>query len=146
MNNEKWIIQKENPADYSTGFSFWQRMRDSNPRERSQSPVCYRYTNPLSICLWHSCCLVATWCIILRFRKMSSTFGLSHDKPFESTHPHKTKQPILSDELSHFESFESHAHSKRKKPNLSVELFLLAEDEGFEPPRTESESGVLPLH
>ena len=26
---------------------FWQRMRDSNPRERSQSPVCYRYTNPL---------------------------------------------------------------------------------------------------
>ena len=28
------------------GFS-WQRMRDSNPRKRSQSPVCYRYTNPL---------------------------------------------------------------------------------------------------
>ena len=26
---------------------FWQRMRDSNPRKRSQSPVCYRYTNPL---------------------------------------------------------------------------------------------------
>ena len=24
--------------------------------------------------------------------------------------------------------------------------FLLAEDEGFEPPQTESESGVLPLH
>ena len=22
-------------------------MRDSNPRKRSQSPVCYRYTNPL---------------------------------------------------------------------------------------------------
>ena len=28
---------------------FWQRMRDSNPRERSQSPVCYRYTNPLCV-------------------------------------------------------------------------------------------------
>ena len=26
---------------------FWQGMRDSNPRKRSQSPVCYRYTNPL---------------------------------------------------------------------------------------------------
>ena len=26
---------------------YWQRMRDSNPRKRSQSPVCYRYTNPL---------------------------------------------------------------------------------------------------
>ena len=25
-------------------------------------------------------------------------------------------------------------------------LLLLAEDEGFEPPQTESESGVLPLH
>ena len=31
------------------GFSFWQRMRDSNPRKRSQSPVCYRYTNPLCV-------------------------------------------------------------------------------------------------
>ena len=30
------------------GLCYWQRMRDSNPRERSQSPVCYRYTNPLS--------------------------------------------------------------------------------------------------
>ena len=30
-------------------FLFWQRMRDSNPRERSQSPVCYRYTNPLCV-------------------------------------------------------------------------------------------------
>ena len=29
-----------------SGF-LWQRMRDSNPRKRSQSPVCYRYTNPL---------------------------------------------------------------------------------------------------
>ena len=29
------------------GFSSWQGMRDSNPRKRSQSPVCYRYTNPL---------------------------------------------------------------------------------------------------
>ena len=30
------------------GFSSWQGMRDSNPRKRSQSPVCYRYTNPLA--------------------------------------------------------------------------------------------------
>ncbi len=29
---------------------FWQRMGDSNPRKRSQSPVCYRYTNPLYHC------------------------------------------------------------------------------------------------
>ena len=32
-----------------------------------------------------------------------------------------------------------------KKP-LQKQRFLLAEDEGFEPPQTESESGVLPLH
>ena len=30
----------------------WQRVRDSNPRKRSQSPVCYRYTNPLN-CMSH---------------------------------------------------------------------------------------------
>ena len=35
-------------ADTQVGICiFWQRMRDSNPRKRSQSPVCYRYTNPL---------------------------------------------------------------------------------------------------
>ena len=35
-----------------------------------------------------------------------------------------------------------------KKPHLlnSKCGFFLAEDEGFEPPQTESESGVLPLH
>ena len=32
---------------------FWQRMRDSNPRKRSQSPVCYRYTNPLYVTRGH---------------------------------------------------------------------------------------------
>ena len=31
-------------------------------------------------------------------------------------------------------------------PSFWMVLFLLAEDEGFEPPQTESESGVLPLH
>ena len=36
------------PGHFVVGFSYWQRMRDSNPRKRSQSPVCYRYTNPLS--------------------------------------------------------------------------------------------------
>ena len=33
-----------------------------------------------------------------------------------------------------------------KKSHPNGWLFLLAEDEGFEPPQTESESGVLPLH
>ena len=37
-------------------------------------------------------------------------------------------------------------HSKIKNPPTDVVGFLMAEDEGFEPPRTESESGVLPLH
>ncbi len=26
----------------------WQRVKDSNPHRRSQSPACYHYTNPLS--------------------------------------------------------------------------------------------------
>ena len=48
----------------------WQRMRDSNPRKRSQSPVCYRYTNPLFVrrLLW----LTSNMGIIARFMKMSS--------------------------------------------------------------------------
>ena len=47
----KWVripIPAIKNADTQKGICiFWQRMRDSNPRERSQSPVCYRYTNPL---------------------------------------------------------------------------------------------------
>ena len=42
------LYQKETPP--LGGVSFWQGMRDSNPRKRSQSPVCYRYTNPLYRC------------------------------------------------------------------------------------------------
>ncbi len=41
------LCQKINPKPLGLGLIFWQRMRDSNPRKRSQSPVCYRYTNPL---------------------------------------------------------------------------------------------------
>ena len=45
--------------------------------------------------------------------------------------------------------------TKRRKPlirkekpaiHLDCRFFFLAGDEGFEPPQTESESGVLPLH
>ena len=34
----------------------------------------------------------------------------------------------------------------KKAPVFFRKQVLLAEDEGFEPPQTESESGVLPLH
>ncbi len=27
----------------------WQRVKDLNPHIRSQSPLCYHYTNPLSV-------------------------------------------------------------------------------------------------
>ena len=33
---------------HAAACGIWQGMRDSNPRKRSQSPVCYRYTNPLT--------------------------------------------------------------------------------------------------
>ncbi len=35
---------------------------------------------------------------------------------------------------------------KIKTPTTDVVGVFMAEDEGFEPPQTESESGVLPLH
>ena len=42
--------------------------------------------------------------------------------------------------------FESATPVKTKNTTQRVVFFVLAEDEGFEPPQTESESGVLPLH
>ena len=46
-----------------------------------------------------------------------------------------------------FRLFESHfPSSANNKSHPKGWLLLLAEDEGFEPPQTESESGVLPLH
>ncbi len=46
MGSNPFRIMQKRPTTDVVGL-FWQRMRDSNPRERSQSPVCYRYTNPL---------------------------------------------------------------------------------------------------
>ena len=63
----------ENPPAAAEGFGnkkealqlslkgYWQGMKDSNPHKRSQSPVCYLYTNPLR-----------TKVIILLFSKMST--------------------------------------------------------------------------
>ena len=46
--------------------------------------------------------------------------------------------------LDGFESLPDPMIKRKTTPNGVV--FFLAEDEGFEPPQTESESGVLPLH
>ena len=58
---------------------YWQRMRDSNPRKRSQSPVCYRYTNPL----WKPLLLYAIFqkCQASFFRFLHFLF-LWYEKPF----------------------------------------------------------------
>ena len=40
----------------------------------------------------------------------------------------------------------SNPSSEAEKEHTKRCALFLAEDEGFEPPRTESESGVLPLH
>ncbi len=44
---ESLTLPTKKTTPYGVVFC-WQRMRDSNPRKRSQSPVCYRYTNPLN--------------------------------------------------------------------------------------------------
>ena len=54
----------KNPRPRKRSGIFWQRMRDSNPRKRSQSPVCYRYTNPLN----------GTFLIIRKWAKKSRVF------------------------------------------------------------------------
>ena len=54
-------------------FGFlWQRMRDSNPRKRSQSPVCYRYTNPL--CVKHGYHYTERWKKVKYFFPIFSVF------------------------------------------------------------------------
>ena len=45
----------------------------------------------------------------------------------------------------HLNGFESPSEATKNAIQMDG-VFLLAEDEGFEPPQTESESGVLPLH
>ena len=37
-------------------------------------------------------------------------------------------------------------HKEKIRNPFGLRIFPLAGDEGFEPPQTESESGVLPLH
>ncbi len=44
--NKRKELKSEDLSSYS-----WQRVKDSNPHKRSQSPVCYHYTNPLSCAL-----------------------------------------------------------------------------------------------
>ena len=51
----------------------------------------------------------------------------------------------LSTGQLHLDRFESLPNTK-KSPTAKAVRDFLAEDEGFEPPQTESESGVLPLH
>ena len=46
----------------------------------------------------------------------------------------------------HFDWFESHTFQITNPTPDGCGVCYLAEDEGFEPPQTESESGVLPLH
>ena len=46
--------------------------------------------------------------------------------------------------ISYLDGFKAHPKIKTRYPDGY--LVFMAEDEGFEPPQTESESGVLPLH
>ena len=51
----------------------------------------------------------------------------------------------LSPGQLHLDGFESQSKANKKRHPYGWR-FLLAEDEGFEPPQTESESGVLPFN
>ena len=80
------------------GLSFWQRMRDSNPRKRSQSPVCYRYTNPLNATtllyaiLFKSQALFAMFVILFLFFLRLPREGL----PLQDTFPQVGKGLVLT--------------------------------------------------
>ena len=60
--------------------------------------------------------------------------------------PSSRERATLREERCIWIGSNPHIHIKQNSPPGWVSCFVLAEDEGFEPPRTESESGVLPLH
>ena len=43
------IDKRKSLKPYGFRDFLWQRVKDSNPHRRSQSPACYHYTNPLSV-------------------------------------------------------------------------------------------------
>ena len=57
-----------------------------------------------------------------------------------------SRTPAICHRHIAFDWFESPTTANKKAPTTKVVGAFLAEDEGFEPPQTESESGVLPLH
>ncbi len=79
MSSNPTHVYKKN-RDTERCLCFWQRMRDSNPRKRSQSPVCYRYTNPLFV--RHSWSPTSNMGIIPRKVKKSSIIFLFFKKTF----------------------------------------------------------------
>ena len=64
-NRSAWRRWRRNTKNHicRSKCGLWQGMKDSNPHKRSQSPVCYHYTNPLR-----------TKIIILQNPKMSTYF------------------------------------------------------------------------
>ena len=58
--------------------------------------------------------------------------------------PRETEKPPLR--IWKNPNFKSGEQKKKPLDSEESRVNLLAEDEGFEPPQTESESGVLPLH
>ena len=57
----------------------------------------------------------------------------------------KRKQKSAS-EIQNILNIKSGENKKKPLDSEESRVNLMAEDEGFEPPQTESESGVLPLH
>ena len=75
---------------------------------------------------------------------MRDSFAFSPLAKIKVLPPSSWRQAICHRHIA-IKLFETPSEAKKSPTALAVRDFL-AEDEGFEPPRTESESGVLPLH
>ena len=76
-------------------------------------------------------------------------FLLAEDEGFDLIKVSPPSRPAASGsppDCRIFDRSNPHIRIKQNSPSFRMSCFVLAEDEGFEPPRTESESGVLPLH
>lgn len=68
------FVRTKKPRTIVLGF--WQRMKDLNPHKRSQSPVCYHYTNPLN-----------AYAIITILKRLSSRSRIFSEECFPSSTP-----------------------------------------------------------
>ena len=95
-------------------------------------------------CYLDLCNLLCATVHIPKFVRMRDSFAFSPLAKINDSPPSSWRRPSCPRQLGFYFRIPHLCKIKTRYPNGY--LVFMAEDEGFEPPQTESESGVLPLH